>query len=125
MNPIVLPWPPAVNNLFLNADGRGRIRTKRYDAWIAEATAHVWQQRPLKLKGRFHVTIQCDPPDRRRRDLDGLAKAPLDLLVKTGIIEDDSLALSLSLFWSHEPPEKPGCVRITLNPVEAPKAMAA
>jgi crossover junction endodeoxyribonuclease RusA len=124
MTAITLPWPPAVNNLFLNA-GKGRVRTRRYDAWIAEAAACVWQQRPLKLKGRFHVTILCEPPDRRRRDLDGLAKAPLDLLVKTGVIEDDSLALSLSLFWSPDPPGKPGGVTVTLEPVQAPQAEAA
>lgn len=111
---ITLPWPPAVNNLYMNV-GKRRIRTKRYDAWITEAFIRVLQQSPKRVRGPFRIKLTYDQPDRRRRDLDGLAKAPLDLLVKTGVIDDDSLAQSLSLAWSDRPPAKPGFVTIELE----------
>ena len=51
-------------------------------------------------------------PDKRRRDLDGLAKAPLDLLVTLGIIENDYLAQRITLAWSGT---VGGLVHITLE----------
>lgn len=115
MTTITLPWPPAVNNLFLNV-GKRRVRTKRYDAWIADAAVMLRKQDVGQLAGRFNVSIRCSPPDRRKRDLDGLAKAPLDFLVKARVIEDDSLAQSLTLSWSLLMPAEPGFVTIELEP---------
>nr|WP_281261308.1 RusA family crossover junction endodeoxyribonuclease [Devosia submarina] len=43
-----------------------------------------------RSKARSHIEMQLVAPDRRARDGDNLLKAPLDLLVKHGIIEDDS-----------------------------------
>jgi len=114
MTVLTLPWPPAVNNLFMNV-GKRRIRTKRYDAWLSEALIAVHEQRPAKIAGSFNVTIICNQPDRRRRDLDGLAKAPLDLLVKAGVITDDSHARQLTIGWGVLEPSKPGSVYIELE----------
>lgn len=124
MTSITLPWPPAVNNLFMNV-GKRRIRTKRYDAWIGEAWATVLQQRPIPVHGPFNVTIICAKPDRRRRDLDGLAKAPLDLLVKAGVIQDDSLAQQLTIGWKAGDPAKPGGVLVIIEPVSPPALAVA
>lgn len=115
MTSITLPWPPAVNNLFFNV-GKRRVRTKRYDAWLADALAAVLQQQPAPVLGSFSLSMVCVRPDRRKRDLDGLAKAPLDLLVKAGIIEDDSLCVSLGLSWADQAPAKPGCVHMQVQP---------
>lgn len=116
MTVITLPWPPNANNLFLNAAKR-RIRSPRYDAWILSAQAAVLQQRPGKIRGEFDVEMGCERPDRRKRDLDGLFKAPLDLLVKMGVIEDDSLAQDIRAYWVLKDPAKPGCVRLTIREV--------
>lgn len=110
---VTLPWPPAVNNLYLNV-GKRRIRTKRYDAWLSEALTAVREQRAKPIAGSFSVSIACRAPDRRIRDLDGLMKAPLDLLVKAGVIEDDSKARQLSIWWSPEPIAKPGSVIVNV-----------
>lgn len=118
MTEITLPWPPNANNLFATYNNR-RIRTRRYDAWILEAQAAVLQQRPGKIRGEFDVEMACFRPDKRKRDLDGLFKGPLDLLVKMGVIEDDSLAQDIRAYWVLKPPAKPGCVRLTLR--EAPR----
>jgi crossover junction endodeoxyribonuclease RusA len=109
-----LPWPPAVNNLYRNA-GKRRIKTERYTAWTRAAALHLLAQGCPGLKGHFCISIECSPPDRRKRDLDGLAKAPLDLLVSCGVIEDDSLARRIILAWSDHAPSKPGGVSITLR----------
>lgn len=111
---IELGWPPAVNNLYMNV-GKRRVRTRRYDAWLKASALQVLEQRPAPVPGRFKFSMLCFPPDRRARDLDGLAKAPLDLLVKAGVIEDDSLTKEIRLFWSERPPVKPGLVRIWLE----------
>lgn len=109
-----LPFPPSSNNLFATFRNR-RIRTRRYEAWLADAGASVMEQRPEKVAGPFFATITLVRPDRRKRDLDGLAKAPLDLLVKHGIIEDDSLATSIHLIWSSSPPVKGGECRVIVS----------
>ncbi len=64
---IILPWPPAVNNLYMNV-GKRRIRTKRYDEWLAYATLMLRKQDPDRIGGPFNIDIRCSPPDRRRRD---------------------------------------------------------
>ncbi|MFY9291715.1 MAG: RusA family crossover junction endodeoxyribonuclease [Methylorubrum rhodinum] len=110
-----LPFPPGLNNLFKNV-ARGRARTARYDAWIAEASLALRRQRPAAITGGFKVDFVFDRPDRRRRDLDGLAKAILDLLGKSGVIVDDHLAEDIRLRWSGMPPQKPGGVLVLLEP---------
>lgn len=111
---VTLPWPPAVNNLFATFNNR-RIPTRRYKAWLAEAQTSLRAQRPGALTGSFHANIVLSPPDRRKRDLDGLAKAALDLLTKEGVIEDDSLARRLTLTWADGQPAKPGYALIELE----------
>lgn len=122
MTTITLPWPPAVNNLFINA-GKRRIKSERYKAWQTEAGWELLRQRPEAVVGRFGVTITAHAPDNRVRDLDGLFKAPLDLLTTHGVIEDDHLARSLHIIWSDAAPCKPGFVIVTITP-EAPPALA-
>lgn len=124
MTTITLPWPPAANNLFKNVR-RGRARTERYDAWIADATEVILKIRPAKVRGPYHIRILLDRPDKRRRDLDGLAKAVGDILVALHITDDDSLAQSLSLAWSDLPPAKPGAAHVTVFSATPALAVAA
>lgn len=109
-----LPLPPGVNNLFKNAR-RGRVRTDRYNAWIGEAGLKLNVQRPEHVSGPFVATMVFVRPDRRRRDLDSLAKAVLDLLVKHGVTDDDHLCQSLLLQWSAGAPDPDGGVRVTVE----------
>lgn len=124
MTTITLPWPPAVNNLYMNV-GKRRVRTARYDAWLNEATIRARLQRPKPVRGDFGVYATFNRPDRRRRDLDGLLKAPLDLLVKLGVIDDDSGAQTITMAWSDAPIGKPGLCRITITAIPEPLAVAA
>jgi Holliday junction resolvase RusA-like endonuclease len=113
---VQLPWPPATNGLYATV-GRRRVRTARYDRWLREAGWALRRQRPGQVAGAFKASLVFTAPDARRRDLDGVLKPVLDLLVGNGLIEDDSLARELHLAWSESSPSAPGCVEITLEAV--------
>lgn len=115
MTSITLPFPPTLNNLFLNVRGRGRVASKAYKAWQNAAGWELRAQRPQPIKGRYRLTVTLTAPDRRARDADNYIKAPSDLLKAMGVIEDDSLAKSVTAEWSDDPPKKPGHVLLTLE----------
>ena len=86
---LVLPYPPTVNTYwrrrgstyFISEEG------KRYRRAVALI---VRQQRlKLSLSGRLAIKIIAEPPDKRRRDLDNILKAPLDALTHAGLLMDD------------------------------------
>lgn len=61
---------------------------------------HQRVQWPVKsVSGPVKISITVERIDRRKRDLDNLFKAPLDLLVSMGVIEDDSKIDDLSIRW--------------------------
>lgn len=88
---VTLSWPPSVNNLFLNVQGRGRVPTKEYAAWRKSAGWELQAQRPRKFLEPVELVVELHPPTRRAFDPDGKLKAPIDLLVTHGVIPDDSI----------------------------------
>lgn len=104
--------PPGVNNLYANVAGRGRVRSERYREW---AVAAGWDANGLgHISGPFTVSIVlCESVRRKNVDLDGKAKATLDLLVTHHIVDDDSLCQELHMAWS----EAAGGMRVTIKPV--------
>ena len=94
--------PPSTNNLFLNV-AHGRIRSQKYDTWLQEAHVDYLRQRPKKVTGPVHITMEFQEP-KRKSDLDNRLKAPLDFLVKAGVIEadDQTIVRSISAKWSDE-----------------------
>lgn len=122
MTVIHLPFPPSLNNMFINGQ-RGRFRSQKYDSWIQEAGTEIMRQRPSKVAGPVHLIFEFGEPDNRKRDVSNLVKAPEDLLVKHGIIEadDGSIVRSITSKWS---PEVEG-VRVTIQSVFANKESAA
>ena len=97
---ISLPFPPPLNNLFANVAGKGRVKSDRYRQWANAAGWEIQSVRPKAIPGPVAITILLGKPDRRRRDLDGMAKAVCDLLVDHRVIEDDSLVQRLTLAWA-------------------------
>jgi Holliday junction resolvase RusA-like endonuclease len=113
---IRLPFPPSVNNLFLNGRS-GRFRSQKYDTWIQEAGTEIMRQRPSKCLGRVSLMFEFqEGQDKRKRDITNLIKAPEDLLVKHGIIEadDGTVVRKVSAAWNAEVDG----VRITIQPSE-------
>lgn len=100
---LLLPFPPTVNNLFSNYTRGGkqmRVPTKGYVAWQREADAALMQQKPLPaFDSPVAVTITLGRPDRRRRDIANLEKAPTDQIVKAGVLADDCLIEKITLQW--------------------------
>lgn len=106
-----LPMPPSVNALFANTSRkktddvaaalshvglaptkkmRGRKITARYAAWIQLAGYRLNLAAQTPLVGRVTVLLELDEDAVADADADNFAKAPLDLLVKQGLIEDDN-----------------------------------
>lgn len=98
---IRLPYPPSANALSKNIKRGGRARTPEYDAWIAEAGWALTSQHPKSILGSVKIFIVAVRPDNRRRDVANLEKPIVDLLVRHGIIEDDSHVESLTLEWAY------------------------
>lgn len=97
-----LPFPPSTNSLFKNRRG-GRCKTARYLKWLADAEEMLSRQRTNKHTGNVAINIFAKKPDKRRRDLDNLAKGVCDFLVTHKIIADDSLIQFLSMKWVENP----------------------
>lgn len=83
-----LPFPPSVNSMFINVRGRGRARTKDYDAWREQAAWELAAQKVKPVNERVEIKIDLD--ETRRGDADNRTKAVLDLLVGQKILRGDS-----------------------------------
>lgn len=84
-----LPWPPTVNTYYTVVRGR-KILGKRGRQFKKDAKDLLAVQKlPSSQTGRISVTINANPPDRRKRDLDNLLKPILDCLSEV-VFEDDS-----------------------------------
>lgn len=110
----VLPFPPSANRLWRAVNGRA-IKSREYRAWLEEAALVARSQRPVAVRGAYHIRLVARRPDNRRRDLGNLEKPVSDLLTEIGVIEDDSLAKSISLFWADGPARKPGSILVSVE----------
>lgn len=110
---LLIPMPPSVNNLFLNVQGRGRVKSPHYRAWITEAGWELKMQKPPRFTGDFAILIEAGPRN-KRRDVDNLAKPILDLLVAMKVVQDDRYATSVTVAWNND---VQGC-RVKIAPNE-------
>ena len=106
MTRIELPFPVPLSACFTNVPGRGRVPTGRYKAWQNEALWMIKAQRVQPIKGEVSISVGLVAPDKRARDAGNCDKAVCDVLVKAGIIEDDSnkYVRRLSYEWRADGP---------------------
>ena len=118
MTRLELPFPVPLSACFTNAPGKGRVPTKRYKAWQTEALWMMKAQRAQPVDGRVSIFIRLVAPDKRHRDAGNCDKAVGDILVKAGIIKDDSnrYVRRLTYEWADE---GPGCVVLIQQAEEA------
>lgn len=112
---IYLPFPPSVNAMYRNVQGRGRVKSGLYKDWEEAAGHDLKRQNPKRHKGAVELTIYLQEPDNlRQKDCSNFAKATEDFLVKAGIIEGDghSIVRSCKQVWSSE---TRGC-RVSIRP---------
>lgn len=104
-----LPLPPSANALTYNTKF-GRRKTAKYSAWIEEAGYALNRQRGAwKCTGPWSLEIMAVKPNNRRRDIDNLIKATADLLVRHGVVSDDSEMRSVSARWVPADQQKVAC----------------
>jgi hypothetical protein len=104
--PIVLrlPFPPAVEALFVHVDGRGRVATQAYAAWRAMAADAILRAKARRMSGAVEILMIFR--DRiGRGHLDNLPRACLEILVAKGVIEaaDSRIVRRLTLQWAEAP----------------------
>lgn len=93
-----LPFPPSVNTywrMFRNRmiiSAKGREYRKAVQDIVASELVIV-RHKPLR------VEIVAYRPDRRKRDLDNLLKAPLDAMTHCKVWDDDSQIHELTIKW--------------------------
>jgi Holliday junction resolvase RusA-like endonuclease len=80
--------PPSTNNLYFNAPGAGRVKTRQYRDWIAQCGLLLKRQITGRLMGRVDITIKLEDKH-PRRDASNTVKPIEDLLVELGAIQDD------------------------------------
>lgn len=97
---IKLPYPPSVNHYKktgrLITTKRGKIYQQKFNS--PETIAYfyqVWMKaRKEGLKSfqgeTISVEVEVYPPDRRKRDLDGILKVLLDAMQKANLYDDDA-----------------------------------
>ena len=111
-----LPMPPSTNNLYANAPGKGRVKTREYRNWITVA-GHVLKiaAAAKQIDGPYALILRVGKPDNRRRDLSNTLKPLEDLLVAMGVVRDDSDCQRIETSWTAEHHD----VFITVLPTEA------
>jgi len=92
---ICLPMPPSVNGLFANSGKRGRVRTPAYAKWARAAHWTIISRCPQPRLVPPPYTVRISLPIVMRGDLDNRVKAVLDVLVKSGVMDDDSHVMDL------------------------------
>ncbi|WP_050578473.1 RusA family crossover junction endodeoxyribonuclease [Rhizobium leguminosarum] len=102
-----LPMPPSVNKMYSNLPGKGRVKTKEARQWAFEAGWMLIAQRNrlgshMCFLGPVEVHVAAYRPASKRRDLDNILKALLDLLTSTKTIDDDSQVVAINARWVEE-----------------------
>lgn len=92
--------PISVNAAYRNVPKIGRVKTTKYKNWQKDVGAQLSIQGLEKVCGEVEVSIFCRRPDKRKRDIDNLVKAVLDLLVAHNLIEDDRNVVKVSAQWT-------------------------
>lgn len=94
---ITLPWPPSVNRYWRSVNGRVLIAAagRQYRMGV-ELVAAI---KNFKRHGDANVVVRINAwfPDKRRRDIDNVLKAPLDALTSARVWNDDSQIVYLSI----------------------------
>lgn len=112
--------PPTTNKLYANA-AKGRRKASNYARWITGMGTELLTQRPAKHHGRVRVRYVFGFPDRRKRDVFNYEKSITDLLVRHGVIPDDSTEFLRGgeLLLAEDCGMEFTGVRITITPLEA------
>lgn len=104
-----LPYPPSVNTIWRQFNGRTILskQGREYRAAVAQSI------KAEPMQDRLHVILDVFPPDNRRRDLDNVCKAVLDACTHAAVWGDDSQIDRLEI--NRRSASKPGAVCLTVR----------
>ena len=113
-----LPYPPSVNTYWRHPT-KGRLAgrhliSEKGRAYRASVIAEIGSV--IALDDRLAVLIECFPPDRRKRDLDNVAKGLLDAMTHAGVWVDDEQIDDLRIV--RRDPVVSGMVRVTVRKLD-------
>lgn len=88
---MILPYPPALNALYRMGRGNWYMQKegKQYKQDVF-FLVKMLRLPYLPIKGRIGMEVVAYPPDKRRRDIDGILKVLLDSLTLAQLYEDDN-----------------------------------
>ena len=112
---LTLPWPPSVNHYWRRVGNRTLI-SKEGRLFRKRVLATLSAQHIEPMTGPLAVRVVAHPPDRRRRDLDNIAKSLLDALEHGGVYEDDNQIDRLSI--ERASVVKGGAAMVEINAIE-------
>lgn len=104
-----LDYPPTVNHYWRVWNGRPILSAKGR----AYRTAAEEFRPAIPLSSRLAVSLQLTMPDRRKRDIDNVAKAVLDAIGHAGLWNDDCQVDRLLI--ERVAVEPPGCVDVIIE----------
>lgn len=116
--------PPSVNQLFAtDFKTRRRFKTKEFAAWERLASTYMLLKPRLEMQGDVVSVYAYGKPSNRRMDVANREKGVSDLLVKHGILKDDSQIVDIRLYWASD--VEAGMVRVELRSVSKTPTMAS
>jgi crossover junction endodeoxyribonuclease RusA len=94
-----LPFPPTVNTYWRNVNGVTMISAagRDYRLTVERVISGRFAEMAFSPTARLRISIFAYPPDKRRRDLDNLLKAPLDAITFAKLWDDDSQLDAISV----------------------------
>lgn len=108
-----LPYPPSVNKYWMRVMNRV-CRSPLAQQYSKDAVLCVKSQKLKKIKAeKYQLSLTIRPPDLRRRDIDNICKAALDVLQHAGLFDDDYDVWRLEVERSE--PTKNGQILFTLK----------
>lgn len=97
--------PPSANGLRKSFVKDGKVfsaKSEKYAAWRKAVVWEIAAQRVGRVDGPYSLSIAAQRNWRSKhpRDIDNIIKPISDALVKAGVVQDDSLAESVSAKWA-------------------------
>lgn len=91
---IVLPFPPSSNMAYPTGRNGRRFKSKRLTQWLKKCP-----EINESFEGERKIIYKMYFPDNRIRDGQSYIKAPLDYIVKQGVLKDDNRFIVRSEEW--------------------------
>ena len=109
-----LPWPPSVNSTHRTFAGRMLVSLD-YRTFKKAVGKQVLVQRIPRhwTTERLAIGLLCQPPNRRKYDIDNRIKPTLDALMAAGVIPDDECIDQLTI--ARGPVVPGGAIRVVIE----------